>query len=58
LEDSPAYLAALSQDDKASFLLNSAEAHEGQLQGLGSDELAHRNARKISAAVTGMQHSR
>jgi len=58
LEDSPAYLAALSQDDQPSFLLNSAEAHDWQLQGLGSDEVAHRNARKISAAATGMQHSR
>ncbi|KAL0036839.1 hypothetical protein WJX77_001412 [Trebouxia sp. C0004] len=57
LEDSPAYLAALSQDDKAGFLLNSAEAHDWQLQGLGSDGMAHRNARKMSPAATGMQHS-
>ncbi len=52
------YLAALSQDDEASFLLNSAEAHDWQLQELSSDELAHRNTRKISAPATGMQHSR
>ncbi|DBA67869.1 TPA: hypothetical protein ACH3X2_014211 [Trebouxia sp. C0005] len=58
LEDSPAYLAALSQDNKAGFLLNSAEAHDWQLQGLGSDELARQTTRKISAAATGIQLSR
>ncbi|DBA67868.1 TPA: hypothetical protein ACH3X2_014211 [Trebouxia sp. C0005] len=57
LEDSPAYLAALSQDNKAGFLLNSAEAHDWQLQGLGSDELARQTTRKISAAATGIQLS-
>ena len=62
LEDSPAYLAVLSQDDNASFLTAVADAHEGQLQegrGSSNDSSAlWRNADTASGAAAGMRPSR
>lgn len=62
LEDSPAYLAVLSQDDNASFLTAAADAHEGQMQtGLGGSNDSStlwRSADTASGAAAGMRPSR
>ena len=62
LEDSPAYLAVLSQDDNASFLTAAADAHQEQLQtgrGGSNDSSAFwRTADTASGAAAGMQPSR
>ena len=59
LEDSPAYLAVLSQDDNASFLTAAADAHEGQMQtGRGGSSGALWRADTASGAAAGMQTSR
>ena len=59
LEASPAYLAALSQDDKASCLNTAADAHDWELshgQGTSSTALVDRAAEDAQGA--GMRYSR
>lgn len=60
LEESPAYLAALSQDDKASCLTKAADAHDWGLrhgQGLASSS-ALVARRPEDAQAAGMHYSR
>ncbi len=60
LEDSPAYLAALSQDNKDSLLNMSADAHRERLadsQGLSTDEMVSWTSQN-AAAGNRMRYSR
>ena len=61
MEDSPAYLAALSQNDTGSFLNTSADAHDQGMhndQGCDIDEVAAWRPEEATVVATCMQHSR
>lgn len=58
LEDSPAYLAALSQDDKASCLNTAADAHEWELSHRQNSSTALVAKTPEDAQSTSMHYSR